>query len=150
VVVERLNMAGMVRNKRLARAIADSGMGRVRSLLGYKCPWAGGRLVEAGTFFASIKDLLGLWDGESQAVFGRADLLLPGVRAGGGSRCTCGPQSRCAGRRDPTDRAGGRREWPGDPTNACVRDCQPTGDGGRSDSPDIGREAAGSQQSIRM
>jgi transposase len=30
--------------------------------------------------------------------------------------------------------------------NACVRDSQPTGDGGRSGSPDIGREAAGSQQ----
>ena len=55
VVVERLNVAGMVRNRRLARAIADSGMGRVRSLLGYKCPWAGGRLVEAGTFFASSR-----------------------------------------------------------------------------------------------
>src|SRR5215207_3639669 len=52
VVVERLNVAGMVRNKRLARAIADSGMGQVRRLLGYKCPWAGGRLVEGGTFFA--------------------------------------------------------------------------------------------------
>jgi putative transposase len=34
--------------------------------------------------------------------------------------------------------------------NACVRDCQPTGIGGRSGSSDIGREAAGSQQSIRM
>lgn len=47
VVVERLNVAGMVRNRRLARAIADSGMGQVRRLLGYKCSWAGGRLVEA-------------------------------------------------------------------------------------------------------
>jgi transposase len=59
VVVERLNVAGMVHNKRLARAIADSGMGQVRRLLGYKCPWFGGRLVEAGTFFASSKTCSG-------------------------------------------------------------------------------------------
>lgn len=59
VVVERLNVAGMVHNRRLARAIADSGMGRVRGLLAYKCPWAGGRLVEAGTFYASSKTCSG-------------------------------------------------------------------------------------------
>jgi transposase len=34
--------------------------------------------------------------------------------------------------------------------NACGRDRQSTGNGGRSGSPDIGREAAGSQQSIRV
>jgi IS605 OrfB family transposase len=50
VVVERLNVAGMVQNRRLARAIADSGMGQVRRLLGYKCPWNGGRLVVAELF----------------------------------------------------------------------------------------------------
>ena len=55
VVVERLNVAGMVRNRHLARAIADSGMGQVRRLLGYKTVWAGGRLIEADTFFPSSK-----------------------------------------------------------------------------------------------
>jgi transposase len=50
VVVERLNVVGMVQNRRLARAIADSGMGQVRRLLGYKCLWNGGRLVVAELF----------------------------------------------------------------------------------------------------
>ena len=34
--------------------------------------------------------------------------------------------------------------------NACVRDRQSTGNGGRSGSPDPGREAAGSQQPVRV
>jgi putative transposase len=59
VVVERLNVAGMVQNRRLARAIADSGMGQVRRLLAYKCPWHGGRLVEADLFFPSSKTCSG-------------------------------------------------------------------------------------------
>jgi transposase len=59
VVVERLNVAGMVQNRRLARAIADSGMGQVRRLLGYKCPWNGGRLVVAELFFPSSRTCSG-------------------------------------------------------------------------------------------
>jgi transposase len=59
VVVERLHVAGMVQNRRLARAIADSGMGQVRRLLGYKCPWNGGRLVEADLSFPSSKTCSG-------------------------------------------------------------------------------------------
>jgi transposase len=34
--------------------------------------------------------------------------------------------------------------------NACVRDGKPTAGGGASGNPDVDREAAGSQQSIRM
>jgi transposase len=34
--------------------------------------------------------------------------------------------------------------------NACVRDCQTTGDSGMSGNPDVGWEAAGSQQPIRV
>jgi putative transposase len=47
VVVEQLNVAGMLRNRRLARAIADSGLGEVRRLLAYKTVWYGSRLVTA-------------------------------------------------------------------------------------------------------
>ena len=36
VVVEDLNVAGMTRNRRLARAIADQGFGAARRMLGYK------------------------------------------------------------------------------------------------------------------
>jgi len=59
VVVERLNIAGMVQNHRLARAIADSGMGQVHRLLAYKCPWNGGQLVKADLFFPSSKTCSG-------------------------------------------------------------------------------------------
>jgi transposase len=59
VVVEQLNVAGMVRNRRLARAITDSGMGQVRRLLSYKTMWAGGRLLEADALFPSSKTCSG-------------------------------------------------------------------------------------------
>jgi putative transposase len=55
VVVEHLNVAGMLRNRRLARAIADSGLGEVRRLLAYKTVWYGSRLVVADPFYPSSK-----------------------------------------------------------------------------------------------
>jgi putative transposase len=44
IVVEQLNVAGMLHNRRLARAVADSGLGEVRRLLGYKTIWYGSQL----------------------------------------------------------------------------------------------------------
>jgi putative transposase len=55
IVVEQLNVAGMVRNRRLARHIADAGWGELRRQLGYKSAWAGARLVHADTFYPSSK-----------------------------------------------------------------------------------------------
>jgi putative transposase len=55
VVAEDLNVAGMTRNRRLARAIADQGFGMARRMLGYKTAWHGGRLVLAGRWFPSSK-----------------------------------------------------------------------------------------------
>jgi putative transposase len=59
VVVEHLHVAGMVRNRRLARAIADTGMAELRRLLGYKTGWYGSRLVVADRFFPSSKTCSG-------------------------------------------------------------------------------------------
>jgi len=59
VVVERLNVAGMVRNRRLARAVADSGLGELRRLLVYKSTWYGCRLVVADRFYPSSKTCSG-------------------------------------------------------------------------------------------
>jgi IS605 OrfB family transposase len=59
VVVERLNVAGMLRNRRLARRIADAGFGELRCQLSYKTAWAGGVLVEADTFYPSSKTCSG-------------------------------------------------------------------------------------------
>src|SRR2546425_3579506 len=55
IVVERVHGAGMMRNRRLARAIADAGLGALRRKLRYKCQWYGSRLIEADTFFPSSK-----------------------------------------------------------------------------------------------
>jgi putative transposase len=55
VVVEHLNVGGMVRNRHLARHITDAGLGELRRQLGYKTAWAGTRLVQADTFYPSSK-----------------------------------------------------------------------------------------------
>ncbi len=55
VVVEDLNVAGMVTNRRLARAIADQGFGVARRMLGYKTARQGGTLMLAGRWYPSSK-----------------------------------------------------------------------------------------------
>jgi putative transposase len=55
IVVEDLNVAGMVKNRRLARAIADVGMAELRRQLTYKTVWNSGRLVVADRWFPSSK-----------------------------------------------------------------------------------------------
>jgi len=55
VVVEDLNVAGMLRNRRLAAAISDAGFGEIRRQLGYKTTWTGGRLVVADRWHPSSK-----------------------------------------------------------------------------------------------
>lgn len=55
VVAEDLNVAGMTRNRPLARAVSDQGFGTARRMLVYKTAWNGGRLVLAGRFWPSSK-----------------------------------------------------------------------------------------------
>jgi len=55
IVVEDLNVAGLVRNRRLARHIADMGWGEFRRMLAYKCRWYGSWLVKANRYFPSSK-----------------------------------------------------------------------------------------------
>jgi putative transposase len=50
VVVEQLHVSGMVHNRRLARAISDTGMAELRRQLAYKAAWYGCRLVVADRF----------------------------------------------------------------------------------------------------
>ena len=51
VAAEDLNVAGMMRNRRLARAIADAGFGEVRRMLAYKTTWNGGLLILADRWY---------------------------------------------------------------------------------------------------
>ena len=55
VVVETLNVSGMLRNRRLAGAIADAGMAGFLAKLEYKCAWYGAEFVKADRWFPSSK-----------------------------------------------------------------------------------------------
>src|SRR6266516_3103088 len=55
IVIEDLNVAGMVRNRKLARAISDCGWGEFRRQLEYKCAWYGRELVVIGRWYPSSK-----------------------------------------------------------------------------------------------
>jgi putative transposase len=55
IVIEDLNVSGMVRNRRLARAISDCGWGELRRQLGYKCERYGRDLVVIDRWFPSSK-----------------------------------------------------------------------------------------------
>lgn len=55
VVVEDLNVAGMVRNRRLARHIAGVGMGEFRRQLAYKADRHGGSILVADRWYPSSK-----------------------------------------------------------------------------------------------
>jgi putative transposase len=59
VVVEDLNVAGMLRNRRLARRIGDAGFGEIRRQLAYKTGWNGGLLHVADRWFPSSKTCSG-------------------------------------------------------------------------------------------
>ena len=54
-VVETLHVAGMVRNRRLSRAISDVGMAGFLAKLEYKCSWYGAEFTRADRWFASSK-----------------------------------------------------------------------------------------------
>lgn len=55
VIIEDLNVRGMVCNHHLARSIADSGWGEFRQMLEYKTRWHGSQLVVIDRFAPSSK-----------------------------------------------------------------------------------------------
>jgi putative transposase len=55
IVIEDLNVAGMVRNRNLARAISDCGWGEFRRQLAYKCQRYGRRLIVIDRWYPSSK-----------------------------------------------------------------------------------------------
>ena len=55
IVVENLNIRGMVKNRKLSKAIAQSGWGMFLNFLSYKLERKGGVLVEIERFFPSSK-----------------------------------------------------------------------------------------------
>ncbi|MFC5815395.1 RNA-guided endonuclease TnpB family protein [Nonomuraea harbinensis] len=59
IVVEDLNVSGMVRHRKLARAVSDAGFGEIRRQLACKTAWNGGNLVVANRWFPSSKTCSG-------------------------------------------------------------------------------------------
>lgn len=55
VVVEDLNVRGMVKNHSLAKAVSDASMGELRRQIEYKAAWQGTEIVVADRWFASSK-----------------------------------------------------------------------------------------------
>ena len=66
VVIEDLNVSGMLRNHHLAQAIGDVGWGEFRRQLAYKAAWYGCRVVVADRWFASSKTCSGCGWGDEQ------------------------------------------------------------------------------------
>jgi putative transposase len=55
IVIENLNVAGMLRNHSLARAISGAAWSEFRSMLEYKCNWYGRELVVIDRWYPSSK-----------------------------------------------------------------------------------------------
>ncbi|MYF70422.1 MAG: IS200/IS605 family element transposase accessory protein TnpB [Proteobacteria bacterium] len=55
IVTETLNIRGMVRNRRLARAIVDAGWGELLRQIAYKAEWAGRTHLKVDPWFPSTK-----------------------------------------------------------------------------------------------
>ena len=53
--VEDLNVRGMLKNRRLSKAISDAGLGEFGRQMKYKCGWYGSELVVADRWFPSSK-----------------------------------------------------------------------------------------------
>lgn len=53
--IENLNVAGMLKNHRLALSLADASFGEIRRQLMYKSEWFGGRVVTIDRFFPSSR-----------------------------------------------------------------------------------------------
>ena len=55
IVIESLNVAGMLKNHRLARSLSDASLSEIHRQLKYKMSWAGGEVLEADQFYPSSK-----------------------------------------------------------------------------------------------
>jgi putative transposase len=59
LVVESLNVAGMLRNRCLSRALSDASLSEFLRQLGYKAAWSGVQVIEAPRFYPSSKTCSG-------------------------------------------------------------------------------------------
>ena len=55
IIIEDLNVKGMIKNRKLSQAISDVSFGEIRRQLTYKAMWQGKELIVADRFFPSSK-----------------------------------------------------------------------------------------------
>lgn len=79
VVIEELNVKGMLKNHCLAKAISDAGMAELHRQITYKMAWAGGTVIQADRWYPSSKTC-------SACGLVKADLTLKDRTF----RCECG------------------------------------------------------------
>lgn len=79
IVLEDLNIKGMVKNHCLAKSIHDAGMRQFRATLEYKQLWAGGQIIHADRFYPSSKTCSGC--GAKKEDLGLGDRIF---------ECSCG------------------------------------------------------------
>jgi len=70
VVIEDLNVSGMMANHNLATSIADMGFFEFRRQLTYKCQLYGSKLVVVNRWFPSSKTCLRLWNQKRKTFLG--------------------------------------------------------------------------------
>jgi putative transposase len=68
IVLEDLNVAGMVKNHSLAKHISDAAWGEFARQLEYRTKWYGSTLVRVGRFYPSSKTLQSMRDSKSHTV----------------------------------------------------------------------------------
>jgi putative transposase len=68
IVIEHLNVKGMVKNHALAKHIADAAWGEFARQLEYKTKWYGSALVRVDRFYTSSKTLQSMRDSKSHTV----------------------------------------------------------------------------------
>ena len=55
IVIESLNVAGMIKNRKLSRSLSDASLGEFHRQIKYKSEWRGVKLIEAPRFYPSSK-----------------------------------------------------------------------------------------------
>lgn len=59
IILEDLNIKGMLKNRRLAKAISDAGMSELHRQITYKADWRGIQVIKADRWYASSKTCSG-------------------------------------------------------------------------------------------
>lgn len=77
IVIEDLNVKGMVKNHKIARAVSDAGFGMLRQQLEYKALLRGNQIVVADRFFASTKTCSACGEKNPAVVLGVEEWCCP-------------------------------------------------------------------------